>query len=86
MVSENAWNVYQRILLSLLQENRGNAREIFDQFSYYKAIGWRLNKKALKEALDRKVQHQLIIGTTSELSWAVYGYLISQVPDTKLKC
>ena len=28
--------------------------EIFDQFSYYKAIGWRLNKKALKEALEQK--------------------------------
>ena len=66
MVAENAWEVYQRILLSLLQENRGNAREIYDQFKYYKTIGWRLNKKALKEALDRKAHHQLTRGATVE--------------------
>ncbi|MGA9539121.1 MAG: RNA-directed DNA polymerase [Desulfobacterales bacterium] len=83
MVSESAWEIYQRILLSLLQENRGNAREIFDQLSYYGAIGWKLNKKALKEALDRKVHHQLTRGPTSELSWAVYGYLIFNINISK---
>jgi len=75
VVDESAWDAYQRILLSLFQENRGNAREVFDQLSYYKAIGWRLNRKALKEALDRKVHNQLTRAATSELSWAVYGYM-----------
>jgi hypothetical protein len=75
IVDESAWGAYQRILLSLFQENRGNAREVFDQLSYYKAIGWRLNRKAMKEALDRKVHNQLTRGATSELSWAVYGYM-----------
>ena len=75
IVHESAWNAYQRILLSLLQENRGNAREVFDQLGYYKAIGWKMNRKAMKEALDRKILNQLNRGATSELSWAVYGYI-----------
>ncbi len=80
MVAENAWEVYQRILLSLLQENRGNAREIYDQFKYYKTIGWRLNKKALKEALDRIPTNKRCY---TELSWAVYGYLTFNINLSK---
>jgi len=66
IVTEEAWNSYQRILLSVFQENRGNAKEVFDQFSYYRYIGWKIDQGALKEALDRKVQHQLTRGATSE--------------------
>jgi hypothetical protein len=79
IVAEEAWYSYQRILLSLFQENRGNAKEVFDQFSFYQSIGWRIDRKALKEALDRKVQQQLARGSTSELSWALYGYILFAV-------
>jgi len=83
LVREDAWPIYQRILLSLFQENRGNAKEIFDQLSYYREIGWRINKRAVKEALDRKVRHQLSGMVTSELSWAIYGYLLFDLQISK---
>ena len=83
MVANEAWNSYQRILLSVFQENRGNAKEVFDQFLYYRCIGWKLDLKSLKEALDRKVQNQLSRGATSELSWAIYGYILFNIKPTK---
>ena len=83
LVRENAWPTYQRILLSLFQENRGNAKEVFDQFTYYREIGWPINKRAVKEALDRKVRHQLSGVVTSELSWAIYGYLLFDLQISK---
>lgn len=76
IVAEEAWDSYQRILLSAFQENRGNAKEVFDQFIYYQLIGWQINERALKESLDRKVMQQLTRGATSELSWAIYGYIL----------
>lgn len=79
IVAKEAWHSYQHILLSVFQENRGNAKEVFDQFSLYRHIGWRIDGKALKEALDRKVQQQLARGPTSELSWALYGYILFAV-------
>jgi hypothetical protein len=85
VVSENAWKDYQRILLSLLQENRGNAKEVFQQFLYYEKIGWKLDKKALTESLNRKIHYQISRGVTSELSWAVYGLLLFNIkPDLQL--
>ena len=83
IVAEEAWHSYQRILLSVFQENRGNAKEVFDQFSFYKHIGWKIDRKALKEALDRKVQQQLVRGPTSELSWALFGYIMFAVKIDK---
>lgn len=83
LVTEDAWPIFQRILLTLLQEGRGNAREIFDQFSYYRAIGWPIHSRAVKEALDRKVRHQIASGCTSELSWAIYGYLLFNLNISK---
>jgi len=83
IVAEQAWHSYQRILLSVFQENRGNAKEVFDQFSFYRRIGWRIDGKALKEALDRKVQQQLARGATSELSWALYGYILFAIKIDK---
>jgi hypothetical protein len=76
IIHEDAWNTYQQILFSLLQENRGNAKDIFEQLLYYKEIGWKIKKKNLKETLDRKVKQQLAKGISSELSWAIYGYLL----------
>ncbi|MDA3898022.1 MAG: RNA-directed DNA polymerase [Desulfobacteraceae bacterium] len=83
IVREDAWPIYQRILLALFQENRGNAKEIFDQFTYYREIGWPINKKAMKEALDRKVHHQLSGVVTSDLSWTIYGYLLFDLRISK---
>lgn len=83
LVREDAWPIYQRILLALFQENRGNAKEVFDQFAYYREIGWPIKRHALKEALDRKVRHQLSGAVTSELSWAIYGYLLFDLRISK---
>lgn len=83
LVREDAWPIYQRILLALLQESRGNAKEVFDQFTYYRKIGWSIDKKAVKEGLDRKVRHQLSGAVTSELSWTIYGYLLFNLQISK---
>lgn len=83
LVREDAWPIYQLILLALFQENRGNAKEVFDQFTYYREIGWSIDKKAVKEALDRKVRHQLSGAVTSELSWTIYGYLLFNLQISK---
>jgi hypothetical protein len=83
LVREDAWPIYQRILLALLQESRGNAKVVFDQFTYYRKIGWSIDKKAVKEGLDRKVRHQLSGAVTSELSWTIYGYLLFNLQISK---
>ena len=80
IVDEGAWDVFQSILLGLFQQNRGNAREVFDQLRYYQQIGWQIDKAALKLALDQKVRGQLGRCVTSELSWALYGYLLFDIP------
>ncbi len=83
MVNESAWDTYQSILLSLFQEDKGNTKEIFEQFGYYREIGWELNKAAIKEALDRKILNQLSTSISSELSWAVYGYSLFNIKVDK---
>jgi hypothetical protein len=85
VVSENAWTDYQRILLSLLQENTGNAKEVFQQFLYYQKMGWTIDKKAIAESLHRKIAYQLSRRVTSELSWAIYGLFIFGIkPEQQL--
>lgn len=78
-VAQDAWDIYQKILLSLFQESSGNAKEVFDQLRYYEACELPINKQHFKEALDRKVNYQITRGVTSELSWAVYGYHVFNI-------
>lgn len=74
IVQEAAWPVFEKILLAVFQDNRGDAKEVYEQFLLYEYLGYRINKKAAREAIERKIDGQLRRGVTSELSWAVYGY------------
>jgi len=76
IVKDAAWSAYEKILLTILQENQGNAKEVFDQLVAYRHIGYPINKRLLKEVLDRKILIQLRMGVTSELSWFLYGYML----------
>jgi len=83
IVHESAWPVFEKILLAIFQDNRGDAKEVYEQFLAYRYLGYRLNKKAIEEAIDRKIAGQLRRGVTSELSWAMYGYMTLGLRPTK---
>jgi hypothetical protein len=46
-------------------------------------LGFRVDKRAIKEAIDRKISAQLRRGVTSELAWAVYGYMNLRLRPSK---
>ncbi len=83
LVHETAWPVFEKILLAIFQDNRGDAKEVYEQFLSYRFLGCHLNQKAIREAIDRKIAGQLRRGVTSELSWAIYGYMTLGLRPTK---
>ena len=83
LVHETAWPVFEKILLAIFQDNRGDAKEVYQQFLLYRYLGCRINTKAVREAIERKIAGQLRRGVTSELSWAVYGYMTLGLRPTK---
>ena len=83
VIPKKHWGTWQNILFAIAFSDFGNLRAIYEQLELYQKIGYKINKKALRNLLEIKAKNEFKGNISSELSWVLFGLYKFEIKPPK---